>query len=102
MMIDTSVPRTQRLADLEPAFSGQHEVEQHEIGLVRAHPVLDLVAPVQNGDLESFLYEIVAQQTGELFLVFDDQYSVSHGRCFRRRRAARCRLRGRPAGSHAQ
>ena len=81
-MIETSRRRAQRLADLQPVLARQHEIEQHEIGVVRAHPVLDLVAAVEHRDLEAFLREVVAQQPGELFLVLDDQDAVSHGRCF--------------------
>src|SRR5690606_24667428 len=70
--------RADRLAYLESALARQHEIEQHEVGTVCAHPALDLVAPVQQRDFEAFLREVIAEQLRQLLLVLDDQYAVSH------------------------
>src|SRR5499427_6529104 len=70
--------RAQRLADLQPALARQHQVQQDQVHLVRAHPRLDLVAAVEHAHLEAVLGEVVTQQPSQLLLVLDDQHLLSH------------------------
>ncbi|KIX78571.1 hypothetical protein SF12_08360 [Streptomyces sp. MBRL 601] len=69
----------QLAADLGAGESGQHQVEQDQVGAV----ALELVEPLgpggRDGDLEALLAEHVGQSVAEGFLILDDEHS-GHGR----------------------
>ena len=64
---------TDLAADFDAGNQRQHPIEQHDVGFALGNAHQRLFAVARLGDLETVLFEIVAQQGDERRLVFDDQ-----------------------------
>ena len=65
-------------ADLEPVAAREHQVQENEIGRVRAHPGHDLESICDAMRLEALGPEVIGLERGELGFVLDDQ-DLLHG-----------------------
>ena len=66
-------------ADVHAVFPRQHQVEQHQIGLLLAHFRYRAEAVGDEQGLEAALAQVVSQQFGQFQFVFDDQDLSTHG-----------------------
>ena len=62
-----------------PETSGQHPVEQDQVGQLFLHAVGGVVAGFGGDDAEAFGFEIVAQQDRQVFFVLNDENRGWHG-----------------------
>jgi hypothetical protein len=71
--------RAQAAADLDAGNARQHPVEDDEIGHIFADARFRVVAAVDDIHVETFAFEIVAQQEIERLLVLDNHDARFHG-----------------------
>ncbi len=68
--------RAQLAADVEAVAPGQHQIQQDQVGCIRAHPGHHLQAIGDAMRLEALGLEVIGLERGELGLVLDDEDAV--------------------------
>ena len=73
MMTGTlEMPRS-RLQTSTPSKSGQHDVEQNQVGLILFEQINPLIAFVSNANLVAFVAQFQFDKTGNIDVVFNNQ-----------------------------
>ncbi len=71
-------PRPQAAAQFDTGQARQHPVEHDQVGNAFLQPGIGIVAAADGFDVVAFGIEVVAQQRGQRFLVFDHQNACVH------------------------
>jgi hypothetical protein len=65
-------------ADLVAGLVGQHQIEEHDVGLVLEHRGEALRAGRRGHDLEPCAAQVELEQARDVALVFDDDHAALH------------------------
>ena len=80
-------PRLERATDLQTVHAREHQVEQHEVGLLVADQTQRLLAGHRREDVVALLGEVVPHQFEQVLLILHNEHAG------RPRRSIPCRLR---------
>ena len=59
-------------------FFGQHDVQQHQVGLKRAEILHALAAVLGHFSFKALLFQVEMEQLGNISIVLYDQYLLGH------------------------
>ena len=70
----------QALANFKSIFVGKQNVEEHKVGRIAAEILQALAAAGEAFDFKALLAEVVPHQFYDVAFVFNDDYTLTHGR----------------------